>query len=160
MLFKSWPTVDAVNAPRPERAPSTGQWSDTIRVLSKACMHVHYGLSARLRTSLWHAVPIFIALHALRMPTAGLGLVVVTSLQHQAAKRPMMRQCVCWCAHGSLSLPEPQNIVSALAVEQHPPGVVRSTMSPCKPLLVETLNDASMLGFLDFCRSDCESTAL
>ncbi len=112
-----------------------------------------------MRTSLWHAVPIFIALHALRMPTAGLGLVFVVVLQHQAAKFPMMRQCVCWCAHVSLSLPETQNIVSALAMESHSPGVVRSRVSPCKPRPAETLRVASKLGFLDFCRCDCESIA-
>ncbi len=133
-------------------------FSSALKV-THACTYT-IAFQSQLRTSLWHAVTIFIALHALRMPTAGWGLVFVAAWQHQAAKFSMMRQCVCWCAHVLLSLPEPQNIASALAVKPRFPGVVRSSVSPCKPRSVETLNDASMLGFLDFCRSDCESAAL
>lgn len=65
---------------------------------------------SRVRTSLLHTVSVFIALHALRIPTAGLGLVVVDGLHHQGARFCIVRRCVCWNAHVTLSFPETANI--------------------------------------------------
>ena len=80
-----------------------------VRLLSRNMHAWPIDLHSQMRTSLLHAVPIIIALHALRISTAGWGHVVVAVFYHQAARSSRLRQCVRWIAHVTLSFPESAN---------------------------------------------------